>query len=395
MSEEVLSKSKQKREARKEEAKKEKSKKILDSLFGWIVAAVIAIVVIGVIVAGIVNSLKSSNQTVSSSDYSVGLTDEGFISGAKLDKVKDLNLDSLVIPASEVEYTDETVEENITSMLSNYKEYRADSSLTVADGDYVNIDFVGSIDGVEFEGGNSNGEGYSLLIGSNTFIDNFEEQLIGTHPGDKLTVDVTFPEEYTQKPEYAGKAAKFEVTVNSVQVTPEFDDAFVAANLSSVASTTAEYRAYVKQAGYENNIKSYISNYVLENAEASSVPKAYVSNLKGLIKANDEATYNYYNYYYYSMLGAYLYNSFSDFTQMTDEEYEETITKEATNQAMANLTYEKYFKANNLTVSDETYSNVVSIFGTDAETTYSKQYLMQAAMKYTVIERIASLVTVQ
>jgi len=398
MSEEVISKSKQKREARKEEVKKAKGKQTLDSIIGWVIALVIAGAIIAVIVAGIISSVKSSNLTVSSSDYSVGLTDEGFVAKADLSKVKDLDLNNLVVPFSEVEFTDANVEETIDSMISNYKEYSTDSTLTVASGDSVNIDFTGYMDDVAFEGGSTDGAGYTLTIGSGSFIDNFEDQLIGTHPGDKVEVNVTFPEVYDNNPDYAGKAAKFDVTVNSIQVTPEFNDEFVVKNLSegdSKATTADEYRAYVKQAGYENNIKTYISNYILENSEVKSLPKEYVSNLKGLIKYNDEATYNYYNSYYYAYLGTYLYNSFSDYTQMTDEEYENTITGEAEQQAAANITYQKYFKDNNLTVSTETYELVVSLFGDNAETTYSKQYLAQAAMKYTVIEHIAALVSVQ
>lgn len=398
MSEEVISKSKQKREARKEEVKKAKGKQTLDSIIGWVIALVIAGAIIAVIVAGIISSVKSSNLTVSSSDYSVGLTDEGFVAKADLSKVKDLDLNNLVVPFSEVEFTDANVEETIDSMISNYKEYSTDSTLTVASGDSVNIDFTGYMDDVAFEGGSTDGAGYTLTIGSGSFIDNFEDQLIGTHPGDKVEVNVTFPEVYDNNPDYAGKAAKFDVTVNSIQVTPEFNDEFVVKNLSegdSKATTADEYRAYVKQAGYENNIKTYISNYILENSEVKSLPKEYVSNLKGLIKYNDEATYNYYNSYYYAYLGTYLYNSFSDYTQMTDEEYENTITGEAEQQAAANITYQKYFKDNNLTVSTETYELVVSLFGDNAETTYSKQYLAQAAMKYTVIEHVAALVSVQ
>lgn len=397
MSEEVISKSKQKREARKAEVKKEKSKQTVDSIVGWIIALVIAAAIIAVIVAGIIKSVKSSNYTVAGSDYSIGLEDNGFVANVDLGKVKDLGLNNLVIPFSEVEFTDEDVEETITSLLSNSKEHSTDSSLTIADGDTANIDFVGYMNDVAFEGGSSNGEGYDLEIGSGSFIDNFEEQLIGSHPGDTLDVNVTFPADYTNT-DYAGKAAKFVVTVNSIVVTPTLTDEFVKEKLNdseSNATTAEEYRAYVKQAGYENNVKTYISNYILENADVTSLPKDYISNLKSLIRYNDEATYNYYNSYYYAYLGTYLYNDFSEYTQMTNDEYEETITKEAKEQAAANITYQKYFSDNNLTVTQETYDLIITLFGDNAEATYSKQYISQAAMKYTVIEHVATLVTVQ
>jgi trigger factor len=90
-----------------------------------------------------------------------------------------------------------------------------DKSLTVKDGDTVNIDYVGSIDGVEFAGGNTQGAGADLTIGSGMYIDNFEEQLIGAHPGDEVDVIVTFPENYGNE-ELNGKEALFKVVVNGI-----------------------------------------------------------------------------------------------------------------------------------------------------------------------------------
>lgn len=93
--------------------------------------------------------------------------------------------------------------------------YLTDTSLTVADGDTVNIDYIGYVDGVAFNGGNTNGNGTALTIGSGSYIDDFEEQLIGSHPGDIVEVNVTFPEDYGNE-ELNGKDATFTVTVNGI-----------------------------------------------------------------------------------------------------------------------------------------------------------------------------------
>lgn len=98
---------------------------------------------------------------------------------------------------------------------SDGSSYSSDASLTVEDGDTVNIDYVGSIDGVEFAGGNTNGAGTDLVIGSGSYIDDFEDQLIGAHPGDTVEVTVTFPDDYGNE-ELAGKEAVFEVVVNGI-----------------------------------------------------------------------------------------------------------------------------------------------------------------------------------
>lgn len=93
--------------------------------------------------------------------------------------------------------------------------YNTDSSLEVKDGDKVNIDYVGKIDDVAFDGGSTNGQGTDLVIGSGSYIDNFEEQLIGAHPGDEVKVTVTFPDDYSAE-DLAGKEAVFDVTVNGI-----------------------------------------------------------------------------------------------------------------------------------------------------------------------------------
>ena len=93
--------------------------------------------------------------------------------------------------------------------------YDTDSSLEVKDGDTVNIDYVGKIDDVAFDGGSTDGNGTDLVIGSGSYIDNFEEQLIGAHPGDEVEVKVTFPDDY-QATDLAGKEAVFDVTVNGI-----------------------------------------------------------------------------------------------------------------------------------------------------------------------------------
>ena len=93
--------------------------------------------------------------------------------------------------------------------------YSTDTSLTVKDGDTVNIDYVGKIDGTAFDGGSTDGKGTDLVIGSGSYIDNFEDQLVGAHPGDEVEVTVTFPDDYGVD-ELNGKEAVFDVTVNGI-----------------------------------------------------------------------------------------------------------------------------------------------------------------------------------
>ena len=113
------------------------------------------------------------------------------------------------------EVTDAEVDEKVERERNNLAE------LVVKDdaaelGDTVVIDFVGSVDGVEFDGGNTQGMGTDLVIGSGSYIDDFEEQLIGAHPGDTVEVNVTFPDPYENNTDLSGKEAVFTVTINGI-----------------------------------------------------------------------------------------------------------------------------------------------------------------------------------
>jgi len=117
----------------------------------------------------------------------------------------------------------------------------------VENGDIVNINFVGTIDGVEFEGGTA--ENVPLEIGSNSFIPGFEEQLIGHNKGDSFDINVTFPEDYFAT-EFAGKDAVFHVTINNILLVPELNDAFVQSlqipNISTVSQLTDYAMEYLR-----------------------------------------------------------------------------------------------------------------------------------------------------
>lgn len=388
-----MSKSKAKREARKAEVKSEKAKKGFDAILGWFIGIVIAIVVIGAIVMGIVTT---SNATVSSNSYSECLTEDGFIQKSNLEKVKDLDLMNIVVPFSEVEYTEEEVDSDINSILESYSAFETDSALTVADGDTINLDYVGSVDGVEFEGGSTGGAGTTLVIGSGSYIDGFEDQLIGSHPGDAVTVNVTFPDPYDGNPDLSGKEAVFECTVNSIKTLPELTDEFVADKCSEYASNVSELREYVKTNGYEGKLMTYLSTYVADNAEAKGIPSSYIKNLKSTTKYTDEQSYAYMSQMYTYMYGFNPYATFEDYTQMTSEEYEADLKTRSNKTAAEALTYEKFFKENGLTVTEDQYNEVLEMAGGETgEETYGKPYLKQIGIRYAVLDYLKDNVTVQ
>ncbi len=216
--------------------------------------------------------------------------------------------------AKNTDVTDDEVQAKVDSFVSGLATYDKDTTSVAKSGDTVNIDFVGTVDGEEFEGGNTNGSGYDLLLGSGSFIDNFEDQIIGHKPGETFTVDVTFPENYSQdKTELNGKAAKFETTLNYIKVNKPatYNDELVANNTSY--KTTAEYEAAVREqlkqdkedsalASAQNEVMvAVINNTTIENISAEDV-QANADNIISSIKAQAESNgmeYETYLYYYY------------------------------------------------------------------------------------------------
>jgi trigger factor len=125
-----------------------------------------------------------------------------------------LKLERLVVPV-----TDAQIDEALGNIASQNKSYKdAAKTKKAAEGDQLIIDFVGKLDGVEFEGGKA--EDAALVLGSNTFIPGFEDQLVGVKTGQEKTITVTFPENY-QADHLAGKEATFDITVKAVKTETE------------------------------------------------------------------------------------------------------------------------------------------------------------------------------
>lgn len=166
-------------------------------------------------------------------DYSSIFDENGYVTGVTASDYITLPEDPGLTLSDEANtVSDEDVADYINeNIMVNYTETQEVTDRAAADGDTVNIDYVGTVDGVEFDGGSA--EGYDLTLGSGTFIDGFEEQIVGHTPGESFDVTVTFPEDY-RATDLAGKEAVFATTLNyiSESVTPELTDDFVKENLN-------------------------------------------------------------------------------------------------------------------------------------------------------------------
>lgn len=390
-----ISKSKAKREQRKKEVARERRQKRTAKLIGGIIIAAI-VIVIGAAVGK--NVYLAAIRTTSDSNLSAGLTADGRIEGVNVkDSLTLVDYANIAVPAEEVSATDEEVEEEITSTLNAHREQSTDSTLAIQDGDTVNIDYVGTIDGVEFAGGNSNGAGYDLTIGSGSFIDDFEQQLIGHKPGENITVEATFPEDYQNDATVAGKDASFAVTINSITVTPELTDEFVAANFAEEGlSTVEEYRASVENRFHEQHLQTYLDSYITDNSTVRSYPSDYLKKLRAVTKYNDESMLSYYNQMF-SSYGTTAYENLWDMMgeEVTDElSYEKNLRERAKETAKTAMVYQAIFEDAGLTIDmDAAIAEMTEQNGEEYVTNMREHYgdgymaqeeIQQAVMDYLV-----------
>ena len=385
MEENTVSKSKQKREERAQNAAKKKR----ESLILKIVGIVIAVAVIGLAIFGIVRVIiKEANTITASGEYSSQLDDNGYIKGIKAtDYVTLCDYKNIEVPLSEVTYTDEEFKDVIEQNLAAHQVLKEEG--VVADGDKVNIDYVGTMDGVEFEGGNSGGNGYDLTIGSGQFIEGFESQLIGHKAGEDVTVKVTFPEDYSQA-DLAGKPAEFAVTIHGIYADPEYNDDFVKENYPDMGSTVAEYEQTLKDEYYEGSLKDYVTNYVVDNSTVNEFPSKYLKNVESTTKYSDVQSYEYMNQMYqqYGMQSG----TFEDFIGMTDEEYNADIIDRSQKFAKSDLVYQAILESEGIVLSEaDSEANVKEMYGGDdyynsSVETYGKGYTNKTAVKNKAVD---------
>ncbi len=231
--------------------------------------------------------------------YSEGLLDNGFWKDIKaLDYVVLCEYSKISIPKNIHDITNEAIQGEIDAILYNYSTIAEITDRPVANGDTVNIDYVGSINDVEFNGGSTDGYGTDVTIGVTQYIDDFLEQLIGHSPGESFDIEVTFPVDYGNE-DLNGKDAKFAITINYIveTVIPELTDSFVTENLSIYGwKTIEEMKTDIKNDMQNSAISSYVQNYIFENTTVKSVPE-------NIIRYQEKSMLQYFRNYaeYYEM----------------------------------------------------------------------------------------------
>ena len=310
------------------------------------------------------------------------------------DLTGNLNLDKLVtlgeykglkLTKEITEVRDEDIDDAVADALENtYVEVDRPAE----NGDTVNIDYVGTMEGEEFEGGSDTG--FDLQLGSHSFIDGFEDGLVGAKKGDVVTLDLTFPKNYTE--ELSGKAVQFKVTVNKVQTTSkEIAEEGVKANteFESVEDYRRDIRVKLEtqnNTDAEDTMEGEAWKMVLENSEVNEYPEEVVQ---------------YGRYYYDQLLKSYCQQSgitleqYMEAKNMTADDYKEMQTAYAQSMAGQLLIMAAIEKAEGISAEDQQYQEslkeLIEASGVDEDTFFS-YYERFSVEQSLMLERINKII---
>ena len=283
------------------------------------------------------DSDKESTGTVSGDTRLVSVDD--LSKYVTIGQYKGLSLDKTVEAV-----TDDMVDGRIKEELQNKAEEVTEGS--VQNGDVVTINYVGTKDGVAFDGGTANN--YELTIGSGTFIDGFEDGIIGMKKGQTKDLDLTFPEEYSSE-ELAGQEVVFKVTLQSFKRAPELTDDWAAKNTD--CKTAEEYRKEIRttledeaKTSAQNTLRETAWNTVLSASEVKEYPQDDLDTAKTEFKTLYEN---------YAKQGDMTLEDFVKAQGISMDDFEEQSSQYAEYKVKQNLIVQGIMDAENMTLEDE------------------------------------------
>ena len=261
------------------------------------------------------------------------------------------------MPSGEV--TEEEIQDELMYLASSLATQEVVTEGVVENGDLANIDYMGKLDGVAFDGGTA--QGYDLSIGSHSFIDGFEEGLIGTAIGDTVDLNLTFPEEY-HADNLAGQDVVFTVTVNYVtkDIIPELTDEVIKELSNGEYTNIEDYKAALEEQMVAdnleyNNLQVYteLLHMAVDNAEVvKDIPQDYIQTKISRMLINVQDYAKAYNMDLESFLEQYM--------GMTKEEYNAQSIEYAVEAAKQSLVIRAIAAAEGIAVSEEDMQKAIN-----------------------------------
>ena len=356
---------------------------------------IVCLVLAGIMLLGCFAYFTMDETETASHDYSAGLTDEGFFEGVTaLDNVVLPDYTAYTIPEGATIATEDEINAKIEEIKSSFatSEPDVDTERAVKDGDYVNIDYLGKIDGVEFEGGSTEGAGSDVTIGSGKFIDGFEEQIVGHKPGETFDITVTFPEEYGNE-ELNGKEAVFTITVNHFYKTvlPEITDDFIAENLSDYYKDVADMKEQLAEEIVDADTKNYIWGKLMADTTVTTYPEQIHNYEVAARKANIELNASQWGLDADTFLSYYGYDSMDAYIEDMAEDIKDYEKVYLTVQAVAE-------KEGWRVTKDDLTAYFEKMFGTDDysdyEEVYGEPYLKSIVIRDIMLEKMVAMAEV-
>lgn len=288
--------------------------------------------------------------------------------------------------------TDEYVDSYVDYVLTNAQELvEITDRDTAEDGDVANIDYVGKKDGEAFDGGT--GSGYDLTLGSGTFIDGFEDGVIGMKVGETKTLELTFPESYSNS-DLAGQAVTFDVTLNSIKQyqTPELTDEWVTDQGIEDVTTVDEYKEHCRQLLLDNAQDTYDDNmqygavtYMVEQSTwLQEPPTSMVDRWYDGVMSNYETYASYYGVDVSELLTQIGYDA---------DTYEDQLRDEATTTAKQYILMQAVADAEGLNLTDAEYdtqlADLASSYGYEDGASFEESAGEESIREYLTIMRAA------
>lgn len=283
------------------------------------------------------------------------------------------------------EVTDDQIQSTIDNTLTSNAVESTDDQAEVKEGDIVNIDFVGKKDGEAFDGGT--GEDYDLTIGSGSFIEGFEEGLIGAKKGDMKELALTFPESYGSK-DLAGQDVIFEVTVNYIKTLPELTDEWVKENTEY--DTVDAYKEGVRaelessnESAAQSTATNTAWNQVLDAAEIKEFPQEDIDKAIAEYESSLQS---------YADQQAMTTDEFLEAQGMTKEDFDKQAQEYAEYKVKQLLAAQAVMDAEELTLADDEIQTVidemVTNFGVDDISALTDQYGKDSVIESVALTRI-------
>ena len=366
---------------RREEALKKAER---NQAIGRVIGVLILVLVVAIIAGALIfDAAKKAEKEL---NYSIGLDATGKRKGVKAEQFVELaDFNALNMNKTDYYPTAEEEQTYIDAIVESYPDLSDKKNVTVKEKDTVSVDYVGRIDGKEYEGGSTNGMGVRVTLGTLTYPEEFENGIIGHKTGETFDVSVPFAEDFSNE-ELAGKTVVYTITLNGIYETAEFNDEFVKKNFGNSVENAEDFLNKYRMNAAQDKFDEYVKDYAVSESKVKTYPAGYLSKMKKFIKAKDYKQMETTNSTYQNLYGKDAYKDVLDMRKMDKKEYRQEVLKSAKEQADENLIMQALFEKFDLSVTDEDIKEVTSSFGFNedeydqAVERFGEPYLYEQAM---------------